>query len=201
MTVGNPRLTILFLRSRLAVPALIVLVAIAAAAGLALDASAYADLTLLLRMTAPLAAAVVVGVAVRSPFGEAERTASRPLPPLRLTHIALLLGCGAGGFALASLLPDDGALGMLLRNGAGFVGLALIGARVLGSAASGLLPLAYGGAVFFAYVARPDHDPWWRWPLQPANDGSALAISLALLATGLALVVLTGVRDGRDEAA
>ena len=199
MTIWNARLTILFLRSRMAVPALLVLTAIATAAGFALDASNYADLTLLLRMTAPLAAAVVVGVAVRSPFGEAERTASQPLPPLRLTHLALLLACGGGGFALASLLPDDGSLGMLLRNGAGFVGLALIGTRLLGTAVSWLLPLAYGGAVFIAYLAQPDRDRWWRWPLQPADDGSALAIALGLLVAGLAIVVLTGARDGLGE--
>jgi hypothetical protein len=200
VSLGNQRLIILFFRSRLAGPALLVLVAVAAAAGFALDASNYDDLTLLLRMTAPLAAAVVVGVAVRSPFGEAERTTSQPLPPLRLTHLALLLACGGGGFALASLLPDDGSLGMLLRNGAGFVGLALIGARLFGTAVSWLLPLAYGGAAFIAYLVQPDRDPWWRWPLQPADDGSALAISLALLVVGLALVVLTGARDGLDEA-
>jgi hypothetical protein len=199
VSLGNQRLNVLFLRSRMAGPALLVLTAVAAAAGIALDASDYADLTLMLRMTAPLAAAVVVGVAVRSPFGEAERTASRPLPPLRLTHLALLLACGAGGFALASLLPDDGSLGMLLRNGAGFAGLALIGARILGSAASWLLPLTYGGGVFFAYLVQPDRDRWWRWPLQPADDGSAQVIAIALLVTGLAIVVLTGARDGLDE--
>jgi len=190
---------ILFLRSRMAVPALLVLTAVAAAAGLALAASDDADLTLLLRMTAPLAAAVVVGVAVRSPFGEAERTASQPLPPLRFAHLTLLLAYGVAGFALASVVPDDGSLGMLLRNGAGFVGLALIGAWMLGTAASWLLPLAFGGGVFFAYLARPVSDAWWRWPLQSADDGSALAIALSHLTVGLAIAVIAGARDGLDE--
>jgi hypothetical protein len=199
MTIRHQRLMILFLRSRMAVPALLVLTAVAAAAGLALDASDDADLTLLLRMTAPLAAAVVVGVSVRSPFGEAERTASQPLPPLRFAHLTLLLAYGVAGFALASVVPDDGSLGMLLRNGAGFVGLALIGSWTLGTAASWLLPLAYGGGVFFAYLAQPDRDRWWRWPLQSAGDGSALAVALSLLAVGLAIVVIAGARDGPDE--
>jgi hypothetical protein len=150
-------------------------------------------------MTAPLAAAVVVGTTVRSPFGEAERTASQPLPPLRLGHLALLLGYGGVGLALAGVVPDDGSLGMLLRNGAGFAGLALIGARIFGTAASWLLPLAYGGGVFFAYLIRPANDAWWRWPLQSADDGSAFAIALALLASGLAIVVIAGARDGVDE--
>ena len=199
MSLRYSRLTVLFLRSRMTGPSLLVLTAVAAAAGLALDASTNTDLTLLLRLTAPLAAAVVVGVAVRSLFGEAERTASRPLPPLRLVHLALLLAGGGGGLALANVLPDGGALGMLLRNGAGFVGLALLGARILGTAASWLLPLVYGGGVFVAYLAQPERDPWWRWPLQPADDGSALAIALALLAGGLANVVIAGARDGPDE--
>jgi hypothetical protein len=199
VTIRYSRLTILFLRSRMAVPAILILTAVAAAAGLALAASEYTDLTLLLRMTAPLAAAAVVGATVRSPFGEAERTASQPLPPLRLAHLTLLLAYGVAGLALASVVPDDGSLGMLLRNGAGFVGLALIGARILGTAASWLLPLAYGGGVYFAYLTRPSSDAWWRWPLQPANDDSALAIALALLATGLTIIVMTGARDGLDE--
>ena len=79
------------------------------------------------------------------------------------------------------------------------VGLALIGAWMLGTAASWLLPLAYGGAVFIAHLARPDSNAWWRWPLQSADDGSALAISLSLLTVGLAIVVIAGARDGLDE--
>jgi hypothetical protein len=201
MTIPYPRLTVLFLRSRMVRPALLVLTAVAAAAGVALDASNDSDLTLFLRMMAPLAAAAVVGVAIHSPFGETERTASQPLPPLRLAHLGLLLAYGGLGLALASVLPDDGSLGMLLRNGAGFVGLALIGAWILGTAASWLLPLAYGGGVYLAYLARPASDAWWRWPLQSADDGSALAIALSLLAVGLAFVVTAGARDGLDERA
>jgi hypothetical protein len=199
VTIRSPRLMLLFFRSRMVGPALLVLTAVAAAAGLALDASNDSGMTLFLRMMAPLAAAAVVGVAVHSPFGETERTASHPLPPLRLAHLALLLACGVAGFTLASIVPDDGSLGMLLRNGAGFVGLALIGAWMLGTAASWLLPLAYGGAVFIAHLARPDSNAWWRWPLQSADDGSALAISLSFLAVGLAIVVIAGARDGLDE--
>jgi hypothetical protein len=199
MTVRYPRLMILFLRSRMAVPALLILTVIAAAAGLALDASNYNDLTLLLRMTAPLTAAAVVGVSVHSPFGEAERTVSQPLAPLRFAHLTLLLAYSVAGFALASVVPDDGSFGMLLRNWAGFVGLALIGAWMLGTAASWLIPMAYGGGVYFAYLTRPTSDAWWRWPLQPASDDSALAIALALLATGLTIIVMTGARDGLDD--
>jgi hypothetical protein len=198
MTIRYSRLTFLFLRSRTVMPALIALTAIAAATALTLDASNYSDLILLLRIAAPLAVAVVVGVSIRSPFGEAERTASRPLPPLRLAHIALLLAFGVAGFALASVVPDVGSLGMLLRNGAGFVGLALIGAWLLGTAVSWLLPLAYGGGVFFAYLTRPLSDAWWRWPVQKTDDGSALAIALGLLAVGLTMVVIAGAPDGLD---
>jgi len=200
MTIPSSRLMMLFLRSRAAAQALLILTAIAATAGLALNASHHTDLILLLRMTAPLAAAVVVGIAVRSPFGETERTASQLLPPLRLAHLALLLAYGVAGLALASTLPSDPSLGILLRNGAGFVGLALLGAWLLGTAISWLLPLAYGGAVYLAHLARPDSDAWWRWPIQPADDGSALVISLGLLTMGLALVVMTGAGDNPDEA-
>ena len=137
VTVRDARLATLFLRSRQTGPISIALAAVAIAAGLGLAASNNDDLNRFLRMVAPLAVAVVIGAGAGSPFGEAERTASRPLPPVRFGHLVLLLATGAALLALADVAPADGGLGVLLRNGAGFVGLSLIGARLLGSGTFG----------------------------------------------------------------
>jgi hypothetical protein len=201
VTMRDSRLPLLFVRSRSAGQALLILTVVAVASTTALALTSNPDLTLILRMAAPLAAAIVVGAAVRSPFGEAEQTASHPLPPLRVAHLVLLLACGATGLALAGVAPGVGSLGMLLRNGAGFVGLALLGARLLGTGVSWLLPLGYGGATFVDYLLQPNRDASWRWPLQPSGDHTALALALTLLAIGLGAIVTAGSREPAGESA
>jgi hypothetical protein len=195
VTVPDTRLAVLFLRSRQTTAIAAALIGVAIAAGLALDTSNDADLTRLLRMVVPLAAAVVIGTATASPFGEAERTASRALPPIRFGHIALLIGASAGLLALATVVPSEGGYFALLRNGAGLVGLALIGARLSGAGVSWLLPLAYAAVVFADFLVEPDRDESWRWPLQPADDSTSWSIAVALLIAGAGLIVWKGGRD------
>ena len=195
MTVRDARLVTLFLRSRQTGPIAVGPGRGRVAAGLGLAASSNDDLSRFLRMVAPLAAAVIIGAGTGSPFGEAERTASRLLPPIRLGHLSLLLATGALLLALANVAPDDGGLGILLRNGAGFVGLSLLGARLLGSGTYWMLPLAYAGAVLADFLVRPDRDASWRWPLQPADDGTSVLITLALFVVGVAAVAWLGSRD------
>ena len=195
MTVRDTRLATLYLRSRQTGPMTLALTAVTVVAGVGLAASNSVDLDRFLRMVAPLAAAVVIGAGVGSPFGEAERTASRALPPIRLGHLSLLLATGAVLLALANIAPADGGLGILLRNGAGFVGLSLVGARLLGSGTYWMFPLAYAGAVLADFLVKPDRDASWRWPLQPADDGTSVVITLALFVVGIAVVAWFGSRD------
>lgn len=195
MTVRDARLATLFLRSRQTGPISIALAAVAIAAGLGLAASNSDDLNRFLRMVVPLAVAVVIGAGAGSPFGEAERSASRPLPPVRFGHLVLLLATGAALLALANVAPADGDLGILLRNSAGFVGLSLIGARLLGSGTFWMVPLAYAGAVLADFLVKPDRDASWRWPLQSADDGTSVLITVVLLVAGVAAVAWFGSRD------
>jgi hypothetical protein len=194
------RLGVLFLRSRQTTPIALALTGVAVVAGLTLDASSNHDLIRLLRMVVPLAAAVVIGVATGSPFGEAERTASHPLPPIRLGHLLLLAAAAAILLTLANLVPDGGGLRIILRNTAGFGGLGLLGARFFGAGTSWIPPLAYAGAVFADFLVKPDRDASWRWPLQPTSDSTATAIAVTLLIAGVTAIALQGSRDATGEA-
>lgn len=153
-----------------------------------------------------LAAACVVGAGAGSPFGEAERTVSRPLSPIRLGHLSglllfsiVVLAAALLTFDLHGARPADPTL-MLLRNLAGFGGLALLTARFFGARLSWVLPLAFGIAPVFAGM-RPDGSfANWAWQMKPGDDLVSWAISLALLAVGLGLVCFQGTREPADEA-
>ena len=151
-------------------------------------------------MVVPLAAAVVIGTATGSPFGEAERTASRALPPIRFGHLALLLGAGGALLAFAAMVPGEGGYGTLLRNGGGLVGLALVGAWLVGAGISWIFPLGYAAVVFADFLVKPNRDESWRWPLQPEGDAASWLIAGAFLVAGLGLVAWRGGRDaGADS--
>ena len=80
-------------------------------------------------------AATAIATGTGNPFGDTERTASSPLPVLWLTHLLLLTTVAAAGTALAGLTTTYAVPGaVLLRNLAGFTGLALL---VAGFAAVG----------------------------------------------------------------
>lgn len=148
-----------------------------------------------------IGAASVVGASSGSPFGEAERTVSCPLSPIRFGHLGALLLL-ATLFLSAVLLTFDlhgvrssAPTFMLLRNLAGFGGLALLTARVTGARLSWVLSLAFGIAPIFGTL-RPDSTfPAWAWQMQPGDDGLSWVIALTLLLAGLALICLFGARD------
>lgn len=191
----SARLVWLFLRTRLTGASIAAIAVVAASIALALARSEDATLTRLLLTIAPLGAAVVVGVGTRSPLGESEWTAAAPLPALRVGHLALLAGWGGLTLAVAGAFePTDAAVWTLLRNGAGYAGLALLGARLLGAGVSWVPALAYGGGVWLAFVTAGEPPRSWMWPLHPAGDGGALYLALGLLAAGLLVVALAGPR-------
>jgi hypothetical protein len=205
VTPIEPRLMTLFLRSRQASPTLLTLVGVAAATGLAFALITSAELALLVRSVGPLAAAVVVGVAVRSPFGETERLASAALALLRAGHVAGLvvvaaIGLGIGGalWRPAGISIED-AVTILTRNLAGFAGLALIAAVLIGGGLSWLAPLGFGGGTMMAHLVGIADDAWWYWPVQDADDGSARFVATALLVVGIVALSRMGARDVMED--
>lgn len=198
---GEMRLTLLFLRSRQVPRTLLLMAGIGIAAILWLSLDTAGEITLLmLPILAPLAAASVIGVATASPFGENEVIVSRPLWTWRLAHLMGLLLIGSLVVTLAVSSWDLPYVGQsVVRNLAGFAGLSLTAAWLLGSAISWSIPFAY--AVFVLLLPKPDAIPIWAWPLSAGNDLPASLAASALLLVGLCLVTWRGTRDNIQEAA
>lgn len=144
------------------------------------------------------AAAAIVAVTTRSPFGESERATGRWLPYLRggaaagltVAAFAALLAGAAG----TNLLGGTEAL---LRNVAGMGGVGLLSAAVVGGWLSWIGPMAYLALAEEA-LSSGWHTPW-TWPARPPSDlGSALCAALVFFA-GLAVITIRGARTiGRE---
>jgi len=196
------RLAYLYLCSRQAGRTVAVLAAVAVAAWLWLRWDSASEITVtIVPIVVPLAAAMMVGASAGAPFGEGEATGGRPLWPLRGGHLLGLVAIAAAALALAVLRwgVPDGAW-TLVRNLAGFTGLALLTARVLGAGLSWVVPLGYAILSFLAPRPGERSSPW-AWPALAATDHMAALIALALLLAGLALVALSGARDAQSESA
>ena len=202
------RLAGLYLRSRLAGYALAVLLVVAlisCAAGLwlLLQPSADSGRSLVpVLLFAPLVVACILGASTHSPFGEMERTVARPLPALRLCHLAGLLLFSAVVLCLGALTWNQEHVALaLVRNLAGLSGMALLSAHPLGARLSWGPPFAFVAIIPFVGKGNGGAEgAWWAWIDQPVTHGSSWTIALALLAAGLAAVCLLGARGSAGEA-
>ncbi|MEP7055261.1 MAG: hypothetical protein ABI912_08435 [Actinomycetota bacterium] len=140
------------------------------------------------------AAATVIAIAARNPFGESERAAGRWLPYLRLGSALAMTAIAAtllaAGSAAAQLPGGEAAA---FRNMAGLTGIGLLSALLLGGGLAWVGPLAYAAVAEFTISAG-----WqtpWIWPGRPAHDvGAALCAGLAF-ALGAALIAVLGPRE------
>ena len=149
-------------------------------------------------LTIEAGAAAVIGVSTRSPFGEPERAAGRWLPFLRLGSCVALSGAAVGALVAGSASAHlaGGAFGML-RDLAGFTGIALLTAALLGGALAWIGPVAYLGVTLAALGAG-----WttpWIWPARPAHDRGAAICAALVFAAGIAVVTVRGARDSVRE--
>jgi len=199
MTLPARQLIGLHLRARQTGRGLVALAAIAAAVRASQPWTSGAGLfpqVVLLLFTAAAATAIATGT--HNPFGEVEHTASSPLPLLRAAHLLTLTSVALAATAAAALTTTYGIGGVaLLRNLAGFTGIALLTAGVLGAHLAWTVSLGYvlycGGEIDLRI------DSLWAWPTRPGADRAAAAIALALLLAGLVLVGFAGARDRRSE--
>jgi len=151
----------------------------------------FSGLTLMLLT---LAAASVIATSVRNPFGEPERTASSPLAALRLTHLALLTTTAAATTAVAGYTASYGtSTSAILRNLAGFTGIALLTAALLGAHLAWTAPLGY--VMYCGAQLDAQSFNLGTWPTLPASNHAATAIAICLLTAGIATVTAAGARD------
>jgi hypothetical protein len=113
-----------------------------------------------------------------------ESVAVRPMALLDMTYaLAAALAMLAAAAALQSLAlaPLGYAAG---RNALGFVGLVLIGRRVIGGQGATLLPavLAVFAAIFGGDASGEAR--WWAWVATPHDDQRSWAFALGLLVLG-----------------
>jgi hypothetical protein len=139
------------------------------------------------------AAAAIVAVTTRSPFGECERATGR-----RLAYLRFGAAVGLTGAAFASLLAGAagtnllGGTAALLRNVFGMAGLGLLAAAVVGSSLSWIGPLAYL-AVAEEALSAGWHTPW-MWPGRPPGDLGAAICAALVFGIGLAVISVRGAR-------
>ncbi len=151
---------------------------------------------------ASLLAACLIAVGASSPFGDAERTASRSLPALRFGHLGGLLVWAALCFLLVTLLWGRGSAALvLLRDLAGLSGLALLAAGALGSRLSWTLPVAFVAVIPLVGDGSGDSRwAWWAWVDQPAGEPTSWALAVVLFVLGFGLVCSSGAANVVGEA-
>ena len=188
------RLVRLYAASRRVATCLIVLIACAIALRTALHwlprTGVYARQ---IPLTIEAGAAAVIGVTADSPFGEPERVAGRWLPYLRLAAAVALTSAALGLLAAGSASQHlaGGTVG-LLRDLAGFTGLAFVTGSVAGGALAWIGPLGYLGITLPALTGH-----WatpWLWPARPPHDRGAAICAGLVFAAGLAVVTVRGAR-------
>ena len=188
------RLARLYARSRRVLSCLLVLAGCAVALRIALHwlprSGLYAEQ---IPLIIEAGGAAVIGVTADSPFGEPERATGRWLPYLRLVAAVALAGAAFGALAAGSASQhlDGGTLG-LLRDLAGFTGLAFLTGAVLGGALAWIGPLGYL-AVTLPALAGHWTTPW-LWPARPPHDRGAAICAGLVFAAGLAVVTVRGAR-------
>src|ERR1700734_2841690 len=144
-----------------------------------------------LPLTVEAGAAAVIGVTTRSPFGEPERATGRWLPFLRLGTTVALTGAAVAALAAGSAAAHlaGGTLG-ILRDTAGFTGIALEAAALLGGTLAWTGPLAYLVASLQALSAA-----WttpWTWPARPPHDLGAALCAALVFAAGTIVITVRG---------
>lgn len=140
-------------------------------------------------MLAPLALSTVLAYGLTAGDELLEAVSSRPIAILDTALVyGMTLGLLGVGIALqVGGLTDLGAAAG--RNGCGYVGLMLLGRRLVGGQAASLFPAGFALGVA-AFGGDASGNPrWWAWLLADASDSRSWVLALALFA--VAVVLLT----------
>ncbi|MFI7023086.1 hypothetical protein [Micromonospora sp. NPDC049900] len=144
--------------------------------------------------TAALALALGVGVlgyGLGGPDGTLDATAAIRWVPRRAVHLAAILVVGSAVVTAVTTAP----VGIVLRDAAGFVGLAALAAVVFGRRLAWTLPVVAGCvSAGIPAVPEPMALHLLTWAGQPADSVAALTTAGVLAVTGAAGYVIRGPR-------
>ena len=115
-----------------------------------------------------------------------EQVATRPVVLLDKGFVLIIGGLYAGCSAILWVLGFPSTLLIGGRNALGYLGLTLLGRRLIGSHGGAVLPAAFAilASLLGSGVDRiPD---WWAWPIAAASSWWAWAWALGLLAASIA---------------
>lgn len=137
-----------------------------------------------LALLLPLAVGIVVAWGLSSGDLLLEVVASRPLHLLDMSYAVVsalltLMACVIVWWGTGTELALAAG-----RNALGYVGLTLIGRRVLGAHAAAVLPTSFviAAALFGASAGR--YGRWWAWPIASVGDPIAWISAVGVLMLG-----------------
>lgn len=159
------------------------------------------DYSVPLAAAVPVVHAVVLATTTFSPMADLEHTAAQPMHRHRAVHMTAVLLYAT----LLAVLPmaagaSAGVTVAAVRNVAGYLGLAMIGARLFGSGLAWLPPLAMFGPTLLAGVRWDNTPEPWAWSIHGPHSVPAAVTATVLCAVGLVLAATTTPRRAeRDE--
>ncbi|MEV6522258.1 hypothetical protein AB0M43_09980 [Longispora sp. NPDC051575] len=120
-----------------------------------------------------------------SPFGEMESATGRNWRRVQLGVLALNATACSLLFFLTSLMVFGGPMALLVLRGIiGWMGTALLAARLLGWRAAWVGPLALLPIMIFWGTEGPQQYAWWEFTARPIDDPAAWVTAAGLLALG-----------------
>lgn len=143
-----------------------------------------------LGLIVPIVPAFLISASAGSPASAQERGASRRLWLYRLMATGVLVGAGMAMLCAGYAAGSHGHYGVISvgRNFLGFTGLSLIGAAVVGTRLSWIVPLTWLMIASFAFPsAQADSSGAWTFFAQPDASPGALTFCALCAACGIAI--------------
>lgn len=141
-----------------------------------------------LGLLSPIAVAVAVAAALGGGLPELERVGVRRVRPRDLGYVMAIAMITLASFALLDGMLVSNSIALEAgRNAAGYVGLAMLGRRLFGSHAAGILPAVYLILASLIRPSTPTLSATWGWMLAPVDNVVSWCTAIGLLMVGAIL--------------
>lgn len=144
----------------------------------------------------PLAHAVILATTLFSPMADLEQTSAQPMTRHRALYLVVLLALALGLTALPLVAGATSEVFVsAARNVIGYLGLAMLSARLFGSGLAWLLPLAMFGPTLLLGVGSDNTPEPWAWSLHPSTHTPAMITAVLLWVVGALASAAAGPRQ------